>query len=607
MFVCDAINMLFLPEDKMMKDQKKKISTFEYGCRIYRLYPLQMCIITVLLIIASFLEIVSIVSVMPLLQILLQGEEITGGVIGRAISLVGMNTMPLHSLLLVVVFLVCATELLLYVKDILLAFLSTSIEKQFKNDLMEAVLYAGWRFQLGERVGNIVNIIFNETLRVSSSIMYLGKFYSSIVVALVFMCVSFAVSSPAVVFGCVLAGLMMFLVKRLASLTRMAGSKAVAAGNACNEALVENMTVNKFVKAGHHEAKRYEMFEGITKSLAEVRYAVENYKAIMAHYSRAFSAICICGIFFIYTKYFPQASLDLIVVLILLNRTYARISKVQSTYRGVQFNIPSYEACERLLQKSQKNREKVGALGVQGIKNDVMFNDVSFCYQSGEKILSGITLQMHAKQMIAFVGSSGAGKTTILDLLLGLIDPDSGSIVIDGIDMNNLDLYSWRKQIGYVPQEPVLLNASIRDNISMGDQNISFENIKQAAKLAHADEFIARQEKGFDSLVGDRGIKLSGGEKQRIALARALVRNPSIFILDEATSALDNESEAKIQDTILSLKGHMTIFIVAHRLSTVEKADCIHVLHNGKIVESGTASELKGKEGVFRKLYGLYS
>lgn len=238
-------------------------------------------------------------------------------------------------------------------------------------------------------------------------------------------------------------------------------------------------------------------------------------------------------------------------------------------------------------------------------KGVIEFKDVRFAYKDGIPVLEDISFQVEAGKMVAFVGSTGAGKSTILDLILRFYDVNSGAITIDGIDIRDVTLDSLRGQMGLVSQDVLLFHDTIANNVSCDSAMSTDEAIILAAKKAHADDFIISQPSGYDTIVGDRGALLSGGQKQRIAIARAIFKDPSILLLDEVASALDAESERAIQETIEELHGRKTIFVVAHRLSTIRNADRIYVLEGGRITESGSHDELMKKSGRFRHLYDM--
>jgi subfamily B ATP-binding cassette protein MsbA len=246
-----------------------------------------------------------------------------------------------------------------------------------------------------------------------------------------------------------------------------------------------------------------------------------------------------------------------------------------------------------------------GAIDVPPLARRLAFQDVGFSYAPGHEVLRGVSFTIDAGRMVALVGPSGAGKTTIASLIPRFYDPDSGSITIDGLSIRDGSLASLRGQIAVVPQEPVLFGLSVRENIAYGRLDAGNEAIIAAAQAANAHDFIVALPNGYDTLVGERGVKLSGGQRQRIAIARAILRDPRILILDEATSSLDNESERLVQQALERLMAGRTTLVIAHRLSTIQHADQILVLDAGEIVESGTHAELLAVNGLYHRLYTL--
>ena len=255
---------------------------------------------------------------------------------------------------------------------------------------------------------------------------------------------------------------------------------------------------------------------------------------------------------------------------------------------------------------------KPNAIEIKEFRNCISFENISFSYKANKnethrrEIFHNISLTVNKGEIVALVGSSGSGKTTLVDLIPRFYDVQQGKICIDGIDIRDVDVQSLREKIGIVTQETILFNDSIRNNIAYGHKNVSEEKIIEAAKVANAHNFISRLPNGYNTEIGDRGVKLSGGERQRVAIARAILKNPPLLILDEATSALDSESELLVQQAIDTLMQGRTTIVIAHRLSTIQKAHRIAVLHEGRLVELGTHSELLTIEhGVYKHLYEL--
>ncbi|HNW71656.1 MAG TPA: ABC transporter ATP-binding protein [Candidatus Paceibacterota bacterium] len=244
---------------------------------------------------------------------------------------------------------------------------------------------------------------------------------------------------------------------------------------------------------------------------------------------------------------------------------------------------------------------------IQNIKGEIIFENVTYTYKNNEfKVLDNFSLKIPAGQKIAIVGSSGAGKTTFVRLLMRLFNIHSGKILIDGVNINNITQKNLREQIAFVPQDPILFHRTLKENIRYGRSNASDEDVLNAARLAHCDEFINLLPYGYDTYVGERGIKLSGGERQRVAIARAILKNSPILVLDEATSSLDSHSESLIQDALQKLIKNKTAIVIAHRLSTIKQMDRIIVIEKGKIIEDGVHSELLNKkDGLYKKLWNL--
>ncbi|APH40516.1 ABC transporter, ATP-binding protein [Leptospira interrogans serovar Copenhageni/Icterohaemorrhagiae] len=291
------------------------------------------------------------------------------------------------------------------------------------------------------------------------------------------------------------------------------------------------------------------------------------------------------------------------LTLIFLMRPFKQMSMLSNS---IQSAISAGDRVFELLDQETDIRNPANPKFLKKMEKGLSFNNVTYMYPGAKNpAIQEINLEIAKGETIALVGASGAGKSTLVDLVPRLIDPQEGKVLIDGIDLRDLDLSNLRKRIGIVSQQVFLFNGSIRENICYGNQNVTEEQLRTACEQAFAMEFILSFEEGLDTIVGERGVMLSGGQRQRIAIARALLLNPEILILDEATSALDTESERLVQEALESLYKNRTVIIIAHRFSTVQIANRIFTMEDGKIVESGTHTELLQLDGKYKKLYDI--
>ncbi len=308
------------------------------------------------------------------------------------------------------------------------------------------------------------------------------------------------------------------------------------------------------------------------------------------------------GIYFVSVKMVTIG--QFVVLLAYINSVSAAINMLGGHYKQMQEGIVTINRSEKIFDEIPEEYDAPNAVEIKDVSGNVEFKNVSFSYEK-EVVLKDISFKATAGQMVAIVGKSGEGKSTLVDLISRYNIPQKGSILLDGMSIKKIKLKSLRDQIAIVPQEVDLFNDTIKNNIAYSKMGASQKEIMEASKLAHCHEFIEKFPKKYEQIVGERGVKLSTGQKQRLAIARAILRNPKILILDEATSALDSESEKYVQEALQEVMRNRTTFVIAHRLSTIRKADLILVIENGSIVESGDHAELIQHGGVYQKLSEL--
>ena len=370
--------------------------------------------------------------------------------------------------------------------------------------------------------------------------------------------------------------------------------------------IIENTSSQKVVKAYHREKFEIERFNHVNEENYRTQMKLAQVGATQTPVVEAISVLGIAAIVYFGASQviLGNSSLDgMIIYWGLMGMIIQPVTAVSSFYSSFQASSAAGRRVLTLMDREPLVNEKPDAVELPPVKGTIEFKDVRFSYDEEKEILKGIDFKAEAGEVVAIVGTNGAGKTTFVNLVPRFYDPSHGTVCIDGHDLRDVTIGSLRTQVGTVIQESVLFAGTIADNIACGRSDYTREEIMEAARVANADEFIVKMPRGYDTDIGERGVRLSGGQRQRIAIARALLRDPKILILDEFTSGIDTESENLITEAIERIMRGRTSLVIAHRLNTIRHADRIIVLDSGKIVEEGTHQRLLDKNGLYTKLY----
>jgi ATP-binding cassette subfamily B protein len=471
----------------------------------------------------------------------------------------------------------------------------------------KACFTANWQFFTGSNSGAILNTLTREVHLVGESFSGFSILLSNIIRLIFYAAIPFYISWKTTLIA---SGLCLFFVTPLFCLGHLnykLGKRCTSTANKFTEIIQESFLAAKVI-LGY--GNPFRTVRECVRIFDEHRKAVVKSQTFVFATSKVFEPcgwIAILIAIYVSLKYFSVELAEVATIIYAMVKVIPLVKEIVSQKNSLHGFIPSYEQINDTLNAAMHHVQKSGNIIFKRLDKDIVLKNLSFSYPDREPVLKGINIVIRKGRMVALVGKSGAGKSTLVDLLMGFYQPTNGVTLVDDIPLSQYEVYSFRQCIGYVPQNIVLFNTSIKNNLMWSCDTVTQKDIVAACKIANAHDFIMQLPEGYDTVVGDRGVRLSNGQQQRICLARALVRKPELLILDEATSNLDNESEALIQQAISDLVHEITIVVIAHRLSTIVQADWIYVIEEGAITEEGTYSELIDRKGSFNHMVNIQS
>jgi ATP-binding cassette, subfamily B, bacterial MsbA len=492
-----------------------------------------------------------------------------------------------------------------------MAFIRSSTVRDLRKKLYHKILRLPLSFFTDARKGDVMTRISNDVQEVEISVMSsLTMMFRDPILILVFVIYLFVTSYELTLLALALLPISGWLIGRASRTLR--SSSLVGQQNLGRLLTVveETLTGLRIVKGFNAEEKMTTQFSDSNERYSKIFRRVIRKAYLASPISEFLSTIVVMILMYVGGKLVLSGSGNLspasfIVYLVVFSQIIQPAKNITTAYFAIQKGMASIDRIDQVLDAEETISEKENAIGVSGFNDSIEFKGVWYAYNN-EPVLKDLSLIIKKGQTVAIVGKSGAGKSTFADMLPRFMDCDKGCILLDGVDIRDLKIRDLRYLMGIVSQQPILFNTSFKENIAFGVETYDMTQIKYAARIANADEFILETEGGYENMVGESGNKLSGGQKQRISIARAIMANPPILILDEATSALDTESERLVQDAIVKLMKNRTSVVIAHRLSTILHADLIVVMDEGRIVETGTHAELMVKEdGFYKKLHSF--
>ncbi len=573
-------------------------------------YAWVLALLSALSLASGFLESIGINAVIPLFSFLSKGGAPSDDFISHGIAKLFAYAHVLYTLktlLLLIIILFLIKAAVLFCATYLSTRISVSFETRMRNRLFGATLNARWTFLAAQKIGHLDQILTTDIDQSSKLLTYLSTsiiiFANIVAYGFLVVNISWVVAALTVLFGLLVLFSLRPLFLSNTKVSEAIGRTYKALAHHVNEHVVGM----KFVKSAGVERSVLEKSSGYFDDLKRFNLKMTVLRNATTVLLQPVGLIFVVVLFVFFYKMTVFNFASFAVVVYAINKIFAFVQQAQSNLHTIYAQAPYLASVLAYLEETKRQEEDAGGEEPFRFKETFSFDDVSFSYADRDKrALEHVSFTLQKGEMTGLIGPSGAGKTTLVDLMLRLYLPESGKLLLDGRDVRAVGLAAWRESIGYVSQEIFLLNDTIENNIRFYGTGVTDADVREAARLANLYDLVESLPNKWQTLVGERGTLLSAGQRQRVILARVLARHPQMLVLDEATSALDNESELAIQKAVEGLKGKVTVLAIAHRLSTVKASDRLIVLKDGKVVESGKPDELlKDKDSYFFKVYHL--
>lgn len=473
-----------------------------------------------------------------------------------------------------------------------------------RDSLYKAVARADWEKLAVSKQADTINLFTAQCSQVSYGVTEIIHLISSMVSSVVQMVIAVWLSLPVTVFVLIAGSAFVLMFKKMFRISKQYGEELIQLNRNMYSELFNQLRSIKEVRSYGVQKEHAKLFGDISNSFRTAKMKFVRLRAVPQVIYSCAAAAMIGIIFIVCVLLFRMDTARLMVLVYVFMRLWPVFSGLYGRIQSINTSVPALEKLEEALENLSREDSSDENASPMPFEKSIEFKNVSFAYQgSSETVLKNASFTLRKGTITALVGRSGAGKTTIADLLLGFLYPTDGEILIDGNKLTRENLPAWRHALGYIPQEPLILNASVRENLQRFHPSATDDDMIEALKKAQAWEFVKGMKDGLDTTLGDQGVRLSGGERQRIVLARVLLGRPRLIIMDEATSAMDYESETAVRQAVKALDQNITIVIIAHRLATVRTAKYAMVIENGTITEDGLLTELLQKEnGYLNKL-----
>jgi ATP-binding cassette subfamily C protein len=563
----------------------------------------------------SLTESIGIALLLPTLQVAgfnMAGQGEAGryaAMLSNAFAAIGLRP-TLILLLGVYVTLVGARTVLGQIQSVGTYAVQQEVEHHMRRRLYHAIADANWLFVCRSRASDFTHALTHEIYRIGNGTNLALVFAGEIVLLVLYMAIAFALSAGMTSLVLVFGALLTLVFRGRTHAIEEQGEEVSSTNKSLYAATIEHLQSLKAAKTYGAEERNFSIYSDLSADVVRANVDGARQQAVAATWFELGSVMILAVVLYVSIRVLAVPAASILILLLLFARVMPRIMSSQQHYRAFVNALPSFgnllniEArCTAAAEPAAHPHDKLS------LTRELAADSISFTYNEGRvAAVRDLSLVIPAGKVVALVGPSGAGKSTIADILMGLVQPDSGTLRLDGRPLGPEGVRGWRDQIGYVAPDTFLFHDTIRANLKWARPDASEDEMLAALRQASVFDFVAGLKDGLDTVVGDRGMMVSQGERQRLALARAFLRRPSMLILDEATNSLDSENEGRVLDAIESRRGELTVVLIAHRLSTIRWADLIYVVEGGKVVESGDWSTLSAlRDGRFRALWEAQS
>ena len=569
-----------------------------------RKYPLNSALMVLALLLAGLLEGIGLSMILPFIGIAVGNptgaEPLPAAKDGAHASTLermvtdgfaALGITPTLGLLLIVI--VAITTLksgLMLLANKHIGYTVARVATDLRIELLRALSVSRWQYFIKQPLGSLSNSIATESSKTSSAYKMGIQMTAEFFQVLAYCLLAFFVSWKATLIALTAGFTILVTTRRFIKKSRRAGQRQTELRKSLMRLLADTLQSIKPLRAMARENTYDHLLKKKTIRLNKAIQKQVLNKEFLKVFQKTLKMLFLAGAIYVLLTYWQMTLASALVLMYLVAKLLKRLNQVQKSYQGMVVNEPAYWSLRDTLQTAKSEREESGGDHRPVLNQAIQLENVTFAYDN-QPVLQNVSLNFPKGRIISIVGPSGSGKTTLVDLVIGLLRPQQGEVLIDDVPLAEVNLKSWRRMIGYIPQETILLHDTVLNNVTLGDPGLGEADAQDALRAAGAWEFVNSMPQAIQSIVGERGGKLSGGQRQRIAIARALVHKPQLLILDEATSGLDPESEAAVCDTLQQLRGKLTILTISHQSALVEIADKAYRIRDGKILQTEITSE----------------